>query len=120
MSDLEAIKSKWLNQCGPCDFGMPEYVCSHPAEDYRPVMMDLVLEIERLRRQSDMPVFVIKAKDALAIHAVGAYRELCRTHGLNDQAAEVQKALDEIFSWQVTHDDQVKLPDHKHVPVSDV
>ena len=49
LADLEAIKSEWLNQCGPCDYGMPEYGCSHPAEDYRPVLMELVREVERLR-----------------------------------------------------------------------
>lgn len=53
MLDLEEIKTKWLNQCGPCDFGMPEYGCTHPDEDYRPVIMSLVLEIERLRSEVD-------------------------------------------------------------------
>lgn len=52
MLDLEAIQEKWLKQCGPCDLGMPEYGCTHPTEDYRPVMMSLVEEIERLRRLS--------------------------------------------------------------------
>lgn len=47
--DTEDIKSKWLNQCGPCDYGMPEYGCTHPGEDYRPVILDLVREVERLR-----------------------------------------------------------------------
>ncbi len=54
--DLEAIKRTWLNQCGPCDYGMPEYGCTHPQEDYRPVIMSLVVEIERLRDLvPDMP-----------------------------------------------------------------
>jgi len=48
-ADLEAIKAEWLNQCGPCDYGMPEYGCTHPSGDYRPVMLSLVEEIERLR-----------------------------------------------------------------------
>lgn len=47
--DLEEIKRRWLNQCGPCDYGMPEYGCTHPSDDYRPVIMSLVLEVERLR-----------------------------------------------------------------------
>lgn len=49
MLDLEEIKTKWLNQCGACDAGLPEYGCTHPDEDYRPVMLRLVEEIERLR-----------------------------------------------------------------------
>ena len=47
--DIDSIAEKWLNQCGPCDFGMPEYGCTHPREDYRPVLMSLVEEVKRLR-----------------------------------------------------------------------
>lgn len=46
MIDLEAIKAKWLNICGACDVGVGE--CSHPVEDYRPVMLELVRELEKL------------------------------------------------------------------------
>lgn len=46
--NLEAITAEWLNQCGPCDYGMPEYGCTHPGGDYRPVMLELVREVERL------------------------------------------------------------------------
>ncbi len=65
-----------------------------------------------------MPVFTIKAKDKLAIRAVEAYRRLCLELGLNAQADEVDKALDEIVAWREAHPDQVKLPDHPHVPAS--
>lgn len=65
---------------------------------------------------SEMPVFVIKAKDALAPEAVGAYRDLCLKYGLDSQAAEVRKALSEISAWQLANEDRVKLPDHEHVP----
>jgi hypothetical protein len=46
--DLDAISSKWLQICGSCDAGIGE--CTHPAEDYRPVMLELVREVEALRR----------------------------------------------------------------------
>jgi hypothetical protein len=49
--DLDAISSKWLQICGACDAGTGE--CTHPAEDYRPVMLELVREIERLRDDRD-------------------------------------------------------------------
>lgn len=49
--DLEAIKEKWLGICGACDAGMGE--CSHPDGDYRPVMLELVREVERLRGELD-------------------------------------------------------------------
>lgn len=26
--DLGAISQRWLNQCGPCDYGMPKYGCT--------------------------------------------------------------------------------------------
>jgi hypothetical protein len=66
-----------------------------------------------------MPVFTIKAKDALAVAAITAYRDLCTQHHLDDQAEQVQLALDEIGAWQRTHGDEMKLPDHKHVPAGE-
>lgn len=38
----------FLNQCGSCDAGLP-MDCTCPQGDYRPVMLDLVREVERLR-----------------------------------------------------------------------
>jgi hypothetical protein len=38
----------FLNQCGSCDAGLPMN-CTCPEGDYRPVMLDLVREVERLR-----------------------------------------------------------------------
>lgn len=46
--DIDAVKEKWLGMCGPCDGGLPTS-CTHPDEDYRPTMLLLVNEIERLR-----------------------------------------------------------------------
>lgn len=66
---------------------------------------------------SGMPVFVIKAKDTLAIEAIQAYRTLCLRQGLADMAAQVDLALDEIAAWQAAHPDDVRLPSHRHVPV---
>lgn len=66
--------------------------------------------------QPAMPVFVIKAKDRLAVSAVAAYRRLCEESGLTAQAAEVDKALLEIVAWRGRNEDQVQLPNHQHVP----
>jgi hypothetical protein len=66
-----------------------------------------------------MPVFVLKAKDALAVWPIEDYRRECVRHGLIDQAEQVQLAIDEIKAWQAAHWDLVKLPDHKHVPVGE-
>jgi hypothetical protein len=66
-----------------------------------------------------MPVFTIKAKDDLAPAAIRAYRLLCGERGLLEQAAEVDKALDEITAWRARNPDLTKLPDHPHVPVNE-
>lgn len=65
-----------------------------------------------------MPVFTIKAKDALALDAVDFYRWLCERDGLTEQAAEVVKAHAEMEGWRMRNPAAVKLPDHPHVPVS--
>lgn len=64
---------------------------------------------------STMPVFIIKAKDALAPEAVAAYRELCSKYQLHAQAAQVQLAIDEIVAWQESHPDDLRLPSYEHV-----
>ena len=48
MSDPVERAGKFLQQCGSCDAGLP-MACTCPDEDFRPVMLDLVQEIERLR-----------------------------------------------------------------------
>jgi hypothetical protein len=45
--DLDAISAKWLTQCGPCDAGLPT-ACTCPGEDPRPVILELVRELEVL------------------------------------------------------------------------
>lgn len=64
-----------------------------------------------------MPVFVIKAKDRLAVAAVRYYGELCVEAGLTGQSREVAKALAEIVSWRSRHRDLIQMPDHPHVPI---
>lgn len=49
-NNLDEIKSVWLQQCGSCDYGLG-YSCTCPAGDYRPVVMNLVDEVEALRAQ---------------------------------------------------------------------
>ncbi len=64
-----------------------------------------------------MPVFKIKAKDALAVEAIEAYRDLCVRESLTDQAGQVDLAIGEIEDWQAMHPGRVKLPDHVHMPM---
>lgn len=65
----------------------------------------------------DMPVFVIKGKDMLASQTIAHYRNLCSMYGLDSQAIEVQRALDEMYAWQERNPELMGAPDHPHVPV---
>jgi hypothetical protein len=51
MSDLIERARPFLQQCGSCDAGLP-MSCTCPTGDYRPVMADLVAEVERLRQRT--------------------------------------------------------------------
>lgn len=64
-----------------------------------------------------MPTFTIKGKDALAVEAVEAYRDLCVKHSLTAQADQVDLAIAEIVAWQGANPLAISLPDHTHVPV---
>lgn len=48
--DLGKIRDRWLGVCAACDAGLAAN-CTHPEDDYRPVILALVLEVEELRRQ---------------------------------------------------------------------
>jgi hypothetical protein len=47
--EFAAIEAKWLRMCGSCDAGLP-MGCTHPDEDYRPVMASLVGAVEHSRQ----------------------------------------------------------------------
>jgi hypothetical protein len=48
--DLLKRADPYLTQCGSCDYGV-HVPCTCPQPDRRPVMLDLVREVERLRAQ---------------------------------------------------------------------
>lgn len=47
---LAAIKDEWLQVCPSCDAGLLAGGCTHPGKDYRPVLLELANEVQRLRR----------------------------------------------------------------------
>jgi hypothetical protein len=49
--DLDAIILKWLQLCPSCDAGMAGG-CTHPEEDYRPMVAELVAAVERYRHMT--------------------------------------------------------------------
>lgn len=63
-----------------------------------------------------MPVFPLLAKDELAADVINYYKMCCESAGYLNQAAEVEKALAEVKAWQARHPEQIKRPDHTHVP----
>lgn len=96
----------------------------HAEAPYDPDVLSLIRAAEAMRAKlygpvgaDPMPVFVIKGKDILAPHAVSAYAVLCDAQGFFSQSREVRRAVDEIQDWQWRNRDQVKPPDHPHVPV---
>jgi hypothetical protein len=46
--DLLSRAAPFLNQCAPCDYGLPSQ-CTCEKAGFRPVMLELVREVERLR-----------------------------------------------------------------------
>lgn len=48
--DLLKRVEPFLNQCGSCDLGLP-YPCNCPPGDFRPVMSELAIEVQRLRTE---------------------------------------------------------------------
>lgn len=46
--DVIKRAERFLSQCGSCDAGLP-MSCTCPQDDFRPVMLELVREVERLR-----------------------------------------------------------------------
>jgi hypothetical protein len=50
--DLLKRAEPFLIQCSTCELGLP-YACNCPTGDFRPVMLDLICEVERLRREHE-------------------------------------------------------------------
>jgi hypothetical protein len=62
--DLPSIQEEFLNQCGPCDLGVPAQ-CNCPKRDFRPTMLDLFREVERQRKLLDILRETLAQIDAL-------------------------------------------------------
>lgn len=48
--DVVQRAQPFMAQCGPCDFGLADFGCACPTGDFRPIVADLVAEMERLRK----------------------------------------------------------------------
>lgn len=81
--DLKAIEAEWLNQCGPCDYGMVEYGCQCSNGDPRPVVASLVREVETLR-----------AREAELWLLLGLIQQACDFGHVHELLDEFRKAPD--------------------------
>jgi hypothetical protein len=59
----------FLNQCPSCDAGLLN-ACTCPQVDFRPVMLDLVHEVERLRTRGMHQIHITPAEPERVIIAV--------------------------------------------------
>lgn len=50
-ADLEKIVQEYANQCGPHDFGLVEFGCGCAPGDYRPVVLELVRQLQERREE---------------------------------------------------------------------
>jgi hypothetical protein len=49
--DLQEVRATWLQQCGPCDYGVTSAPCNCPPGDYRSVLLRAVDELDALRER---------------------------------------------------------------------
>nr|WP_221374363.1 hypothetical protein [Actinoplanes polyasparticus] len=82
--DLLKRADPFLNVCGSCDIGMGSCTC--PTGDYRPVMLELYREVERLRAV------------AWQLHNAMTDQHEQEGHLMNDDCESCRKAFDEMDS----------------------
>ena len=60
----------------------------------------------------DEPLILFRAHDTLLVDLLEYYMELCKRAGSpQSQTDLLQQRIDEIKSWQSTHQDLLKVPD---------
>jgi hypothetical protein len=94
--DLTAITSEFLQQCGPHDFGVDNAGCNCPTRDYRPVMLDLVREVERLRALVPDPYPVRLAADIRQAERMAGLVEPAFRPYWRRRATELKATLDAV------------------------
>ena len=93
--DLLKRAEPLLNQCGTCDLGLP-YACNCPTGDFRPVMSDLVREVERLRTVAWTYLRAMNDQHT----AFGHYLDGCQKCHAAAEECDPDLACDDYKRWQ--------------------
>lgn len=64
------------------------------------------------------PIFVLRGQDMFAECGIVGYQTELLSHRVLEQADQVSLALEEMQQWQESNANRLKVPDHRHVPVS--
>lgn len=93
--DLLKRAEPFLTQCGSCDYGL-HVPCTCPKPDYRPVMLDLVREVERLRKVAWTYLRTMNDQHAVFSHYLDGCEE-CQTAA---EECDPDLACDDYKRWQ--------------------
>jgi cellulase/cellobiase CelA1 len=101
--DLLKRAEPFLNQCGSCDAGLSA-ACNCPTGDYRPVMLDLVREVERLRKVASAYRHAAIDQHDMAGHFLDDTCEDCQ---IAAGEGESDLACDNYKRWQKSYSDSL-------------
>lgn len=99
--DLLKRAEPFLNQCGSCDAGLLAS-CTCPQTDYRPVMLDLVREVERLRKVASAYRHAAIDQHEMAGHFLDDTCEDCQ---IAASEGDPSLACDDYKRWQKSYTD---------------
>lgn len=58
-----------------------------------------------------IPIFVLTAKDRLALDTIIAYREMCAKACTPEHFQGVEKRIDDFYKWRIKNEGKMKMPD---------
>jgi hypothetical protein len=61
--------------------------------------------------EPEEPFFCLRARDAISLITLYAYRNALEHHGRREQADDVDKLIDMFAAWQDANQDKVRLAD---------
>lgn len=63
-------------------------------------------------KEERFPIFVLSAKDRIAIEAINDYKNRCIENNCSDSfIIDIQKRINEFKKWRIENPDKIKLPD---------